>query len=270
MGEELDNMLGGGVEGGPAAPEEKPGEATAAAAESEPEPAWMETAPAEFKSVLSHSNVSEASKKFLRDTYGELNDFRATPYGTKEALQELLELYPGGLEDLRSASEIVAAQQKEQRAFELGDPDAIAQLSADRLVANSDQFIARLNTDIQTLKDCNLIQEYEAVASGFAKDRLDTVSEGKFEGFADDLAEMARKYNEMPDKGLGGSATLGGANRLARAFFWPVLGIKEDKLGYGAPTGQPTAVGARPAVAGSAHCRNRSGKSNRHSGIQAL
>lgn len=210
-------------------------------AEGEPEPEWMETAPDEYKSLSSQANVSKEIKKWLKDSYGELQDFKSSAYGSKEAIQELGELFPGGIEDLRTASQTVQAYQREQRMLESGDPDQMNEILEEKLVGNPDVFIASLHGSLDALKRSNLTPEYNEIAVGMAHDGLESVTDGHFGAFFDGLVGLAQKYASLsqtnPEEAGKIAAQL--ANQgLSLADWWS--GAK-NKLGFGEKTGQPDA-----------------------------
>lgn len=220
----------------------------------ESEPDWMADAPEEFKTLSSQSNVGKEIKKWLRDTYGELHGFKSSAYGSPEAMQELTELFPGGIEDLRSASETVQAFQREQRMLESGDPDQLNEILEEKLVANPDNFLASIHGSLDALKRSNLTPEYNEIATSMAHDGLESVTDGHFEAFFDGLVGLSQKYASLvqtnPEEAGKIAAQL--ANQgLSLADWWS--GAKA-KLGFGEKTGSLTATGrtvrtgAKPAV----------------------
>ncbi len=204
----------------------------------EAEPEWMETAPDEFKAISGQANVSKEIKKWLKDTYGELNDFKSGAYGSREAMQELNELFPGGIEDLRSASESVQAYQREQRMLESGDPEQMSEILEEKLVGNPDLFIASIQGSLDALKRSNLTPEYNEIATSMAHDGLESVTDGHFGAFFDGLVGLAQKYAQLsqtnPEEAGKIAAQL--ANQgLSLADWWS--GAK-GKLGFGEKTGE--------------------------------
>jgi hypothetical protein len=207
----------------------------------EPEPEWMETAPEEFKTLSSQANVSKEIKKWLKDSYGELQDFKSSAYGSKEAIQELSELFPGGVEDLRAASETVQAYQREKKMLESGDPDQMNEILEEKLVGNPDAFLASLHGSLDALKRSNLMPEYNEIAVSMAHEGLESVTDGHFGAFFDGLVGLAQKYASLsqtnPEEAAKIAAQL--ANQgLSLADWW--AGAK-NKLGFGEKTGQPDA-----------------------------
>lgn len=206
----------------------------------EPEPEWMETAPDEFKALSGQANVSKEIKKWLKDTYGELNDFKSSAYGSREAMQELNELFPGGIEDLRTASESIQAFQREQKMLESGDPDQMNEILEEKLVGNPDLFIASIQGSLDALKRSNLTPEYNEIARSMAHDGLEaaTGEDGNFGAFFDGLVALAQKYASLaqtnPEEAGKLAAQL--ANQgLSLADWWS--GAK-NKLGFGEKTGE--------------------------------
>jgi hypothetical protein len=221
-------------------PVETPAEGAAETKETEPEPEWMETAPEEFKSLTSHANVSKEIKKWLKDSYGELQGFKSSAYGTPEAIQELGELFPGGVEDLRTAAQTVEAYQREKQMLESGDPDQMNEILEEKLVGNPDAFIAGLHGSLDALKRSNLTPEYNEIAVSMAHDGLESVTDGHFGAFFDGLVGLAQKYASLsqtnPEEAGKIAAQL--ANQgLSLADWWS--GAK-GKLGFGEKTGPAT------------------------------
>ena len=238
----------------PSTPTE-PTEPSTPAAEPEPEPEWMATAPEELKGILGHTNLKAEAKKWLRDTYGELNDFRATPYGTREAMQELAQLVPGGLDDLKAAMETVREQQRVQRMIESGDPAQMDELLEERLVAAPDSFIAQLHGGIDALKRSNLTQEYDEIASTLAHDRLEGLTDGGFGKFFDGLAELSATYNRLASG--TSDADKAEAQRIAGRLAGSALEVAgwwngaKGKLGFGQAADRGGAVTSRAGAASS-------------------
>jgi hypothetical protein len=219
--------------------------------EMEAEPDWMADAPEEFKGIQSQANVSKEIKKWLKDTYSELQGFKSSAYGSPEAIQELSELFPGGPEDLRSASETLQSHLREQRMLESGDPEQMNEILEEKLVANPDSFIASLQGSLDALKRSNLTPEYNEIATTLTRDGLESVTDGHFAVFFDQLGELSQKYGSLaqsnPEEAGKIAATL--ANQaLALADWW---GGAKKKLGFGkdpAERGTSIRSGARPTA----------------------
>jgi hypothetical protein len=237
-------------------PAEKPAEGGEDGLSEEAEPDWMADAPEEYKTLSSQSNVGKEIKKWLKDTYGELQGFKSSAYGSPEAIQELGELFPGGIEDLRSASETLQAAQREQRMLESGDPDQMNEILEEKLVANPDVFLASLHGSLDALKRSNLTPEYNEITVSMAHDGLESVTDGHFEAFFDGLVGLSQKYASLlqtnPEEAGKIAAQL--ANQgLSLADWWS--GAK-GKLGFGEKPGGSAAgvrgatvrTGAKPAV----------------------
>jgi hypothetical protein len=223
------------------------GEGGESAVTPEPEPEWMADAPDEFKGILGHANLKDESKNFLKTIYGELHGFKSSPYGTPEAFQELAELFPGGIEDLRAAQQSLQENSRVQKMLESGDPDQMNEALEERLVGNPDSFIQQLQGGLDALKRSNLTQEYDDIATILAKERLDSATEGGYAKFHDQLAELANRYNSLVASNPEEAAKIAGqlaSSALTIAGWWP--GAK-NKLGFGDPK-ERTNITGRSAV----------------------
>jgi hypothetical protein len=241
----LDNMFDPPAE--PVVAGTEGAEGAEAAATPEPEPEWMADAPDEFKGILGHANLKDESKNFLKTIYGELHGFKSSPYGTPETFQELLELYPGGIEDLRAAQQSLQENSRVQKMLESGDPDQMNEALEERLVGNPDSFIQQLQGGLDALKRSNLTQEYDDIATILAKERLDNATEGGYAKFHDGLVDLANRYNSLVASNPEEAAKIAGqlaSSALTIAGWWP--GAK-NKLGFGEPK-ERTNITGRSAV----------------------
>lgn len=227
------------------------GDGGAVATEVETEPEWLAEAPEEYKGLSSQANVKAEYKKWLRDTFDELHTFRSTPYGTRESMQELMELFPGGIEDLRSAQQTLQETARVQRMLESGDPDQMNEAIEERLVSSPDLFIAETQGRLDALKRSNLTSEYDDIARVLTQDRLNAASDGGFEKFYDTLAGLREKYLSM-DPNSDDAKRLAGqlaATALELGGWW---GGAKGKLGFGQKTD-----GERQSVRSAAVTRQR-------------
>lgn len=214
-------------------------------------PEWYESAPAELKGLLDHGNVSAPMKKWLEEAYGELNGFKNSPIGSREAVQELGELFPGGIEDMRVAHENSQAFAREMEQFRSGDPGQQGELLAGLLQDENgpEAFISLTGNALELLRD-SLPRDYTALASGITKGHLDEVTDGKFSSFFDSVRGVAAEYQAKLDAGDNeGAARLAsklGGYALQMSDWW---GTAKNKLGYG-EQGAAAATPGRPAVVG--------------------
>lgn len=208
-------------------------------------PEWFEEAPEQFKAILSHQNLSAEHKKFLQDTYGELHGFKTSPIGQPDALSEVSTLFPGGIEDMRTAATDAQSFRTEMEQFNSGDPEQQTELLAGLLQSNPDAFVALLHSGSallnQTLRD-----DYTAFATGMTKDHLDSISDGRFQSFFDSLTQKANEYSQLLETNPDAAAKL--ASRLAgsalqMADWW---GSAKAKLGYDGQQQTPS-TGRAPA-----------------------
>jgi hypothetical protein len=219
-----------------------------AAGEQPARPEWYETAPAELKGLLDHGNVSAPMKKWLEETYGELNGFKSSPIGSREAVQEITELFPGGVEDMRVAHEQSQAFAREMEQFRSGDATQQSELLAGLLQdeAGPEAFISLTSNALELLKE-TLPRDYTAVASGITKGHLDEVTDGKFSSFFDSVRGVASEYQAKLDAGdHEGAAKLAaklGGYALQMSDWW---GTAKNKLGYGEQAA--ATPGARPSL----------------------
>lgn len=195
-------------------------------------PEWYETAPNELKGLLDHKNISAEAKKWIEDSYGELNTFRGTPIGTKEAVQEIADIFPGGLEDIRTAHTNAAEFVREMEQFNSNDPSQQSELLATLLQSNPDAFVSIIGVGADLLKQ-TLRDDYTSFASNIAHEHLESITDGKFASFFDSVADMAQKYHSLsetnPEEAAKLASKLGGA-ALQMADWWPSA---KNKLGYG-------------------------------------
>lgn len=211
----------------------------------EPEPEWMSEAPEEFKAISSHANLKDEQKKWLRDTYGELHTFKSSPYGTPEVMQELVEAFPGGIEDVRTAVQALQESQRVQRMLESGDPDQMNEALEERLVGNADSFIAQLHGGLDALKRSNLTAEYQDIASVLAKDVLESATDGGFATFFDGLNQLSEQYRSLAESNPEQAQKIAGrlaASALELAGWW---GRSKNKIGFGEKP-----PGERPSIRG--------------------
>jgi hypothetical protein len=252
----LDNMFDPAPDPVVAAGGAEGAEGGEAAVTPEPEPEWMADAPDEFKGILGHANLKDESKNYLKTIYGELHGFKSSPYGTPEAFQELAELFPGGIEDLRAAQQTLQDTARVQKMLESGDPDQMNEALEERLVGNPDSFIQQIQGGLDALKRSNLNQEYADIAMVLAKDRLDSASKGKYAEFNDGLVELASRYNSLAATNPDEAAKIAGqlASRALSIAEWWADAKKE--LGFGEKV-ERTNVTGRSAVVRPAASDNR-------------
>lgn len=213
-------------------------------------PEWLETAPEELKGLLSSNAVSAAAKEWLKKTFEEFSGFKEGLTGDPEVSAELADLFPGGIEDIRSAHENAQTFQREMTQFESGDATQQTELLAGLLQQNADAFVALVPAGLDLLKQ-TLRDDWTQIASGMSREYLDTITDGKFGGFFDGLVDLAAKYNGLldsnPDEAAKFAAKLGGA-ALQMADWW--AGAK-GKLGYdkaAADRGAGAATGRAPVT----------------------
>lgn len=217
----------------------------AGGAEVTPRPEWFEAAPDQLKGLLGAANVSAEAKKFLEETYGELNTFKGSPVGTKEAVQELSELFPGGMEDIKSAHENAQLFTRQMEQIYSIDPSQQVEVLAQIVQTNPDAYVSMLNVGADLLKQ-TLRDDYNAFATNLAHEHLETITDGKFAQFFDSVSKMAADYHGLmdtnPEAAAKLAAKLGGA-ALQMSDWW---GGAKNKLGYGEKAAERT--GARGPV----------------------
>jgi len=220
------------------------GEGEGAGAETVPE--WLEGAPEELKGLLSAGNVSAAAKEFLKKTYEEFLGLKDGLSGDPEVAAELTDLFPGGIEDIRAAHENAQTLQREMTQFESGDPTQQAEMLSSLLQQNADAFVSMVPVGLDLLKQ-TLRDDWTQIASGMSREYLDTITDGKFGTFFDNLVTLGSKYHELseanPDEAAKFAAKLGGA-ALQMADWWTSA---KPKLGYDKAAGERTA-GAAPGA----------------------
>ena len=226
---------------------------SAASATPEPDPEWMAEAPEELRGILGHANLKEEAKTWLKTTYGELHDLKSGVYGTKESLQELGELYPGGIEDLRAMHELAQRIQQQERMLGSGDPEMMNEVLEERLISNPDLFIASIEGSLDALKRSNLTQEFDGISAKLANERLEAASDGAFGTFWDNLLGLRDQYLQVAQSNPEEAQKLGGrlaSAALEAAGWWKSA---KTKLGYGPesegdrPAGRPAVVRPGPA-----------------------
>ena len=213
----------------------------------EVKPEWYETAPAEFKALMAQQNVSAESKKWLEETYGKYNEIQETPIGNKEAVQELTEMFPGGIEDIREAHQNAAEFVKEMSQFNSGDPAQQTELLATLVQSNPEAFVSMIGQGAELLKQV-LRDDYTAFASNLTHDHLEAITDGKFSQFFDGLSNMAKEYNALADTNPESASKLAsklGGMALQMADWW---GSAKNKMGYGTEKAPHVAGGRAPVV----------------------
>ncbi len=208
-----------------------------AAGSSEPvvRPEWFETAPAEFKALIDHKNIGADAKKWLEEAYDELHGFRNSPVGTREAIAEVAELFPGGVEDMRVAAEGAQAFTREMEQFRSGDPAQQQELLSSLLQdeVGPEAFISMTSNALDLLKE-TLPRDYTQIAAGVTRAHLDEMSNNKFSTFFDSIRSVAAEYQAKVDAGdQEGAARLAsrlGGYALQMGDWW---GDYKGKLGYG-------------------------------------
>lgn len=224
-----------------------PGAGAAGSEDTTPRPEWFETAPEPLKGLLGQQNISADAKKFLEETYGELNSFKSSPYGSKESVQELSELFPGGIEDVRSAHENAALFTRQMEQVYSNDPSQQMEMLSQIVTTNPDAFVTMIGTASELLKQ-TLRDDYTSFASGLAHDHLESITDGKFSGFFDGVSKMVSEYHGLAETNPEAAARV--ASKLASASmqmadWW---GGAKNKLGYGERTAS-SVTSARGAVA---------------------
>lgn len=221
-----------------------PGDTPAAEAPVRPE--WFETAPQEYKDLFAQKNISEAHRQWLEKTYGELSSFKSSPIGTPESVQELTELFPGGLEDIREAHTAAQQFRTEMEQFNSGDPGQQTELLANLIQQNPDAFVSLIGSASDLIKQ-TLRDDYTAFASNLAHDHLESMTDGKFGQFFDSIVGRAREYSQLAESNPEAAAKLASklaGDALTIADWW---GTAKNKLGYGEKTA-PAAGGRQPVT----------------------
>lgn len=230
---------------GAAANEGDPAAAAAAEGEhaEETAPEWLETAPDELKGLLSSNAVSAQAKEWLKKTFEEFSGFKEGLTGDPEVSAELADLFPGGIEDIRSAHQNSESFRREMAQYESGDATQQTELLSGLLQQNPDAFVALVPAGLDLLKQ-TLRDDWTNVAAGMSREYLDTITDGKFGSFFDAIAELAGNYYKLadanPDEAAKLAAKLGGS-ALQMADWWN--GAK-GKLGYDKAAGERTAPAA--------------------------
>lgn len=205
-------------------------------------PAWLETAPDELKGMLSSNAVSGAAKEWLKKTFEEFTGFKEGITGDPEAAAEIIDLFPGGMEDIRSAHGDAQNFRREMTQFESGDATQQTELLAGLLQQNADAFVQLVPAGLDLLKQ-TLRDDWTHIASGMSREFLDTITDNKFGTFFDGLVELATKYNSLLDTNAEEAAKfaskLGGA-ALQMADWWTSA---KPKLGYDKAPAERAAAG---------------------------
>jgi len=187
--------------------------------------------------MLSSNAVSAAAKEWLKKTFEEFTGFKEGLTGDPEAAAEIIDLFPGGMEDIRAAHGDAQNFRREMTQFESGDPAQQTELLAGLLQHDADAFVQLVPAGLDLLKQ-TLRDDWTQIASGMSREFLDTITDGKFGNFFDGLVELATKYNGLvdtnADEAAKFAAKLGGA-ALQMAEWW--TGAK-GKLGYDKPAGE--------------------------------
>lgn len=206
----------------------------------ETKPEWFDGAPAEFKALFGQQNISAESKKWLSETYGKLHGFTESPIGTPEAVQELSEMFPGGIEDIRTAATDAHSFREEMEMFRSGDPEKQGELLGRLVTEDPTAFVALMQGGADMLKQ-TLRDDYTSFAQGVAKDHLETITDGQFAPFFNAISKISTDYNALAEsnpaeaqKMVGKLASLA----LQMGDWW---GVAHKKLGYG-----EQAAGAAP------------------------
>lgn len=199
----------------------------------EVQPDWMLEAPDTLKAILAHQNLSAEHKKFLTETYGELHGFKSSPIGSSETIQEVSELFPGGMDDIREAHTQASQFRTEMEQYNSGDPAQQTELLSGLLQQSPDAFVSMLQAGTGLLKQ-TLRDDYTAFASDVTREHLDSVTDGKFSGFFDTVSQLNKDYQAAMDSGNADAANklagkLAGA-ALQVADWW---GSAKNKIGYG-------------------------------------
>ena len=227
--------------------EERAAEGTEGAEGAPPE--WLETAPDELRGLLSSNAVSAAAKEWLKKTFEEFTGFKEGLTGDPEVSAELADLFPGGIEDIRSAHENAQTFQREMAQYASGDPAQQTEMLSALLQQNADAFVAMVPVGLDLLKQ-TLRDDWTQVASNMSREYLDTITDGNFPKFFDGLVELAAKYNGLADTNPEEAAKLAsrlGGTALQMADWW--TGAK-GKLGYDKAAADRTAASGTRAPVG--------------------
>ncbi|HEY6339336.1 MAG TPA: hypothetical protein VIW68_12655 [Candidatus Sulfotelmatobacter sp.] len=217
----------------------------AAVADGGEQPVWepLETAPEEVKGLLASNSVSAAAKEWIKKTYEELSGFKEGLTGDPEVSAELADLFPGGMDDIRSAHQNSESFRREMAQYESADPMQHTELLSGLLQQNADAFVSLVPAGLDLLKQ-TLRDDWTQVASNLTHEYLDTITDGKFGGFFDALTDLATNYYKLadanPDEAAKFAAKLGGS-ALQMADWW--AGAK-PKLGYDKATAERGTAGA--------------------------
>lgn len=209
------------------------------------EPEWLGTAPEELKGMLSQQNLSAAAKTWLKQTYEELNGLKASPLTAKETLQELSEIAPGGIQDLRDMRDNAQKFAVEREQFGSNDPEQQSELLGSLLQDNPDAFVGLTNVGLDMLKQ-TLRDDYTAIAGRLTAEHLETVTNGKFATFFDSLEQMADEYSKLADSNPEAAAKI--ANKLAGMALTSGGWWKDSKKDLGFGVDPKTATAPRNPV----------------------
>jgi hypothetical protein len=212
------------------------------------QPEWFEAAPPEIKGLLAHQNISAEQKEYLKSLYGDIHSIRETPIGTKEAIQELGTLFPGGMEDVRKASQDAQTYQQEMEMFRSADPAKQTELLSNLLTSETaDAFVSLVSVSADMLRQ-TLRDDYTAFASKITRSHIDEVTDGNFSKFGDSTLGIATQYRDAVNAGNQDGASRIGSQLIAAALnyadWWS--GSSKTKMGFG---DQPAATTqARTAI----------------------
>jgi hypothetical protein len=221
-------------------------------------PEWFEAAPAEVKAILDHKNVSAETKKWFETHFGEHLALKESPLAVKETLEEIGNLFPGGVDEMKDAIQNAQEFAQEMAQFRSGDPNVQAELLGKLVTEDPDAFVSMVGAAAQMLKQ-TLRDDYTSFSAGVTKEHLDNVTDGMFATFFDGVAKIAEEYEKLNNspratdeigqkqqqEQIDNIVSRLAGYALKMASWWPNA---KGKLGYGAATASAAESGVRPAV----------------------
>jgi hypothetical protein len=167
-------------------PEPGAGAPTTAAPAAEP---WLETAPAELKTLMGLGNLSQANKDFLKTMYGELNDFRE--FGKREDVKAFRELFPNGMDEARQVAEEVTKAALANQRFDSADPTQQAELFGELMAERPDACLSGAQVMLSLLAR-DMPSEYGQIRAHLAAEHLESIDKN-FLPFMDYIADLSGK-----------------------------------------------------------------------------
>ncbi len=108
-------------------------------------PEWLGASPQEMQDLWGRKDLAAPVREFIKSQYEELQSLKSGVLGTAEAVTEVNELFPGGVEDMRSAVENAQVFVREREQFASGDPTQQSEFLGTMLQENPDAYVSALH-----------------------------------------------------------------------------------------------------------------------------